>query len=69
MLLFIPLFLFPLSFLFNNLLSMAETQEDRKKRDEQIRETIMAKLVETGEKDRYVASPNSLISIVHHVIL
>jgi hypothetical protein len=32
--------------------SMAETQDDRKKRDEQIRETIMAKLVETGEKDR-----------------
>jgi hypothetical protein len=31
---------------------MAETQDDRKKRDEQIRETIMAKLVETGEKDR-----------------
>ena len=28
------------------------TQEERKKRDEQIRETIMAKLVETGEKDR-----------------
>ena len=28
------------------------TQDERKKRDEQIRETIMAKLVETGEKDR-----------------
>ena len=27
-------------------------QEERKRRDEQIRETIMAKLVETGEKDR-----------------
>mmetsp|Transcript_20246 Transcript_20246/g.20953 ORF Transcript_20246/g.20953 Transcript_20246/m.20953 type:complete len:102 (-) Transcript_20246:97-402(-) len=31
---------------------MAETQDERKKRDEQIRETIMAKLIETGEKDR-----------------
>jgi hypothetical protein len=31
---------------------MAETQDDRKKRDEQIRETIMAKLVETGETVR-----------------
>jgi|TARA_A100001015_G_C14688903_1_gene593667 enhancer of yellow 2 transcription factor len=31
---------------------MADSQEERKKRDEQIRETIMAKLVETGEKDR-----------------
>lgn len=31
---------------------MADTQEERSKRDEQIRETIMAKLVETGEKDR-----------------
>lgn len=31
---------------------MADTQEERHKRDEQIRETIMAKLVETGEKDK-----------------
>lgn len=31
---------------------MADTQDERKKRDEQIRETIMAKLVESGEKDR-----------------
>jgi enhancer of yellow 2 transcription factor len=30
------------------------TQDERKKRDEQIRETIMAKLVETGEKDRFM---------------
>jgi enhancer of yellow 2 transcription factor len=31
---------------------MADSQEERQKRDEQIRETIMAKLVETGEKDK-----------------
>lgn len=31
---------------------MADSQEERKKRDEQIRDTIMAKLVETGEKER-----------------
>ena len=31
---------------------MADTQEERQRRDEQIRETIMAKLVETGEKDK-----------------
>lgn len=31
---------------------MADTQEERLKRDEQIRETIMAKLVESGEKDK-----------------
>ncbi len=31
---------------------MAETQEERQRRDDQIRETIMAKLVETGEKDK-----------------
>jgi enhancer of yellow 2 transcription factor len=30
---------------------MAETQDERLKRDEQIRETIMAKLVDTGEKE------------------
>jgi hypothetical protein len=29
---------------------MADSQEERQKRDEQIRETIMAKLIETGEK-------------------
>lgn len=29
---------------------MADNQEERQKRDEQIRETIMAKLIETGEK-------------------
>jgi len=27
---------------------MADSQEERQKRDEQIRETIMAKLIETG---------------------
>jgi enhancer of yellow 2 transcription factor len=31
---------------------MADSQEERQKRDEQIRETIMAKLVESGEKDK-----------------
>ena len=31
---------------------MSDAQEERAKRDEQIRETIMAKLVETGEKDK-----------------
>eukprot|EP01038_Epipyxis_sp_PR26KG_P007196 gene7196-9818_t len=31
---------------------MADNAEERQKRDEQIRETIMAKLVETGEKDK-----------------
>lgn len=31
---------------------MADTQEERQKRDDQIRESIMTKLVETGEKDR-----------------
>ena len=31
---------------------MADTQEERARRDEQIRETIMTKLVESGEKDR-----------------
>jgi len=31
---------------------MADSQEERQKRDEQIRETIMAKLIETGEKDK-----------------
>ena len=31
---------------------MAESQEERQKRDDQIRDTIMSKLVETGEKDR-----------------
>lgn len=31
---------------------MADSQEERLKRDEQIRETIMAKLVESGEKDK-----------------
>lgn len=31
---------------------MAESQDDRQKRDVQIRDTIMAKLVETGEKDK-----------------
>jgi enhancer of yellow 2 transcription factor len=31
---------------------MADTQDERLKRDEQIRETIMAKLVESGEKDK-----------------
>ncbi len=29
------------------------TDEERQRRDDQIRETIMQKLVETGEKDRY----------------
>jgi len=31
---------------------MADTQADRQKKDEQIRDTIMAKLVESGEKDK-----------------
>jgi hypothetical protein len=31
---------------------MAETQQERLKKDEQIRDTIMAKLVESGEKDK-----------------
>jgi enhancer of yellow 2 transcription factor len=31
---------------------LRSNQEERKQRDEQIRETIMAKLVETGEKER-----------------
>lgn len=31
---------------------MADNQAERQKRDEQIRETIMAKLIETGEKVR-----------------
>lgn len=31
---------------------MADNQEERARRDEQIRETIMAKLIESGEKDR-----------------
>jgi enhancer of yellow 2 transcription factor len=31
---------------------MSDTNEERIRRDEQIRDTIMAKLVETGEKDR-----------------
>ena len=31
---------------------MSDSQEERLKRDEQIRETIMAKLVESGEKDK-----------------
>ena len=32
--------------------TMAESAEERQKRDDQIRDTIMSKLVETGEKDR-----------------
>ena len=32
--------------------TLFSTQEARIKRDEQIRDTIMAKLVETGEKDK-----------------
>lgn len=35
-----------------SLLYFCSNQEERKQRDEQIRETIMAKLVETGEKER-----------------
>lgn len=31
---------------------MSETPEERKRRDDQIRETIMTKLIESGEKDR-----------------
>ena len=31
---------------------MAETEVERKKKDDLIRETIMAKLIETGEKDK-----------------
>jgi enhancer of yellow 2 transcription factor len=32
---------------------MSESAEERKKRDDLVRDTIMAKLVETGEKDRF----------------
>lgn len=31
---------------------MADNQAERVKKDEQIRDTIMAKLVESGEKDK-----------------
>ena len=31
---------------------MADTADERQKRDDQIRESIMAKLVDSGEKDR-----------------
>lgn len=31
---------------------MSESLEERQLRDDEIRDTIMAKLVETGEKDR-----------------
>lgn len=30
------------------------TDEERQRRDDQIRETIMQKLIETGEKDRFI---------------
>ena len=50
------LILFFLSNLFSwtilTLIRPYSSQEDRVKRDEQIRDTIMAKLVETGEKDK-----------------
>jgi enhancer of yellow 2 transcription factor len=36
----------------NHFETMAESAEERQKRDDQIRDTIMSKLVETGEKDR-----------------
>ena len=31
---------------------MADSNEERQKRDDEIRQTVMAKLVETGEKDK-----------------
>jgi enhancer of yellow 2 transcription factor len=31
---------------------MADSQEERQKRDDEIRQTVMAKLVESGEKDK-----------------
>ena len=37
---------------FSARIEMSDTNEERIRRDEQIRDTIMAKLVETGEKDR-----------------
>ena len=33
-------------------MKIKETEAERKKKDDLIRETIMAKLIETGEKDR-----------------
>ena len=43
---------------------MADSQEERQKRDEQIRETIMAKLIETGNMLRsiYIQAMKSLSS-------
>lgn len=35
---------------------MAESEAERKKKDDLIRETIMSKLIETGEKDRLKGS-------------
>ena len=40
------------TYMFVLLYTICSNQEERKQRDEQIRETIMAKLVETGEKER-----------------
>mmetsp|Transcript_26494 Transcript_26494/g.26740 ORF Transcript_26494/g.26740 Transcript_26494/m.26740 type:complete len:102 (+) Transcript_26494:95-400(+) len=31
---------------------MAESQEERKRRDDEVRQAIMKKLIDTGEKDR-----------------
>ena len=47
---------------------MADNQEERQKRDEQIRETIMAKLIETGEKV-YIYKNSRKVSFNSHIYL
>ena len=42
---------------------MAETEAERKKKDDLIRETIMAKLIETGEKDKLKGRRNGSFAI------
>ena len=42
---------------------MAETEAERKKKDDLIRETIMAKLIETGEKDKLKGRRNGSFTI------
>jgi len=44
---------------------MADTAAERERRDEQIRETIMAKLVETGIKESYYY----LIMLCYYLII
>ena len=49
---------------------MADNQEERQKRDEQIRETIMAKLIETGEKVYiYIHKNSRKVSFNSHIYL